>query len=207
MISIIDYGAGNLHSVQKAFEHLGFDTAIVKKPGEILSATHVVLPGVGAFSDAMSNLRKTKLDMAITQAIKQGKNFLGICLGMQLLFDSGVEGGQRTAGLGVFSGEVAKLPQNVIVPHMGWNNITGSDDIIFNDAQEVYMYFVHSFCCPVSEYTAAVCDYGIPFTAAVRKGNCLGVQFHPEKSGDAGLEILKRFGGLINADQKNHPLS
>ena len=200
MISIIDYGMGNLRSVQKAFEFLGYDAQITDKTDVIDNASHVVLPGVGAFGDAMTALRGKELVGTIQSQVKKGKPFLGICLGMQLLFDKSYEHGEFE-GLKIVSGEVRKfeLPAEYKVPHMGWNklNVVRGDIFDKNDAHQ-YVYFVHSFYCDPGSLnvTAATANYGIDFCAAVADGNVFATQFHPEKSGDTGLEMLKKFGEL-----------
>ncbi|MDR1209045.1 MAG: imidazole glycerol phosphate synthase subunit HisH [Clostridiales bacterium] len=201
-VSIIDYGAGNLHSVRKAFEYIGLTAEIVTDPDALAGARRVVLPGVGAFGDAMRSLIQNGMDQAVLSAIGSGKPFLGICLGFQLMFESGEEFAEDGVlpGLGVFPGRVTRLPESVVVPHMGWNGVAAADPVIFGEEREMYVYFVHSFCCPLSDslapHVSAVCDYGVRFAAAARRGVCLGTQFHPEKSGAAGLKILERFGGL-----------
>lgn len=200
MIAIIDYGMGNLRSVQKAFEFLGYDAQITDKNDIIDNASHVVLPGVGAFGDAMDALRRKNLVQTIQNQVKAGKPFLGICLGMQLIFDKSYEHGEFQ-GLGIISGEVKKfeLPAEYKVPHMGWNKLNVVQGAIFdkNDAHQ-YVYFVHSFYCDPSDgkVTAATASYGTDFCAAVAEGNVFATQFHPEKSGDTGLEMLKKFGEL-----------
>jgi glutamine amidotransferase len=204
LITIIDYGAGNLHSVKKAFERIGFETELASDPETARAASHIVLPGVGSFGDAMKNMTASGMAGAVRDAIKADKRFLGICLGMQLLFDGSDEfapGEEKFGrGLSVFPGRIVRLPESVISPHMGWNSVCGNDDVIFGGEREKYVYFVHSYYCPVTDaisaFTAAECEYGGRFAAAVRRGACFGVQFHPEKSGGAGLDILKRFGEL-----------
>ena len=200
MIAVIDYGMGNLRSVQKAFEFLGYDAFITNEKEEIDSASHVVLPGVGAFGDAMDALNRLDLSDTIKKQVRKGKPFLGICLGMQLLFDKSYEHGEFE-GLGIIGGEVKKfvLPVEYKVPHMGWNklNVVGGALFDKNDAHQ-YVYFVHSFYCDPGDDTviAAKANYGIDFCAAVAKDNVFATQFHPEKSGDTGLEMLKKFGEL-----------
>jgi glutamine amidotransferase len=214
MIAVIDYGVGNLRSVQKAFEYLGADAVITRDPDVVRDASRVVLPGVGAFGDAMAQLAKVKMDRLVTETVAADKPFLGICLGMQLLFEGSDEGGWHS-GLGLFPGRVTELPHKVKVPHMGWNSIAayprgnaagaadggrGADAVLFEkpDARP-WVYFVHSFhrAPPApdepGDWAAAVTEHGVPFISAVRRGNCLGVQFHPEKSGAVGLGMLKRF--------------
>lgn len=200
MIAVIDYGMGNLRSVQKAFEYLGYEAQITDDSAIIDSASHVVLPGVGAFGDAMDALHKQDLSETIKSQVEKGKPFLGICLGMQLLFDKSYEHGEFE-GLGIVSGEVKKfvLPKKYKVPHMGWNKLKVLHGELFDkDDAHQYVYFVHSFYCDPSDkdITAATGNYGIDFCAAVAKDNVFATQFHPEKSGDIGLNMLKKFGEL-----------
>ena len=195
MIAIIDYGMGNLRSVQKAFEHLGFDACITDDAEQILSADHVVLPGVGAFRDAMSRLQETGLDSVVKKAAERGTPLLGICLGMQLMFEHSEENGFYD-GLGLFPGTVTRFPaMGLKVPHMGWNQLETHDCVLFDKGDDPCVYFVHSYCMAdiSDEWTAATCDYGMPFTAVIARGNVMATQFHPEKSGDAGLRMLRRF--------------
>ncbi len=198
MIAIIDYGMGNLRSVQKAFEYLGLDARITDSQNDLKDASHIVLPGVGAFADAAACLDQSGMQRTMLEEIKKGKPFLGICLGMQLLFDASHENGEHK-GLGLISGEVVPFKvQGLKVPHMGWNSLIARDNALFDDIDGKFVYFVHSYhaagvpdCCIIAE-----ADYGDRFTAAVQKDNIFGLQFHPEKSGDTGLDMLRRFGGL-----------
>ena len=195
MIAIIDYGMGNLRSVQKAFEFLGFEAVITDSPETIAAADHVVLPGVGAFCDAMERLRQTGLDQAVLQAANSGKPLLGICLGMQMMFEHSEENGYYD-GLGLFPGTITKFEDRGLkIPHMGWNTLKTRDCPLFDQGDDPCVYFVHSYCmADVSdEFTAASCEYGQTFTAAVCRGNVMATQFHPEKSGEAGLNMLRRF--------------
>ena len=195
MIAIIDYGMGNLRSVQKAFEFLGFEAAITDDPAVIAAAEHVVLPGVGAFCDAMARLKETGLDQAVVQAARSGKPMLGICLGMQMLFEHSEENGFYD-GLGLLPGTITKFEDRGLkIPHMGWNTLETRDCPLFARGENPCVYFVHSYCmADVSDdFTAATCDYGQTFTAAVCRGNVMATQFHPEKSGEAGLAMLRRF--------------
>lgn len=202
MIAIIDYGVGNLASVNKAFSFIGHDSKITLDQNEILSAEKVVLPGVGAFADAMDNLEKLDMISTVKSVVKKGTPLLGICLGMQLLFDYSTEGGEKVEGLGLLKGSVNQFPldMGLKVPHMGWNSldIRQTDGIFKGIRQNSYVYFVHSFFLTAgnAEDVAASCEYGIRFDAAVCRGNVMGTQFHPEKSGDVGLGILKNFAGL-----------
>lgn len=198
MIAIIDYGMGNLRSVQKAFEFLGFDARITDNKNNLKDASHIVLPGVGAFADAAVCLEQSGMQQTMLEEIKKGKPFLGICLGMQLLFDISYENGEYK-GLGLVSGEVVPFKVHGLkVPHMGWNSLVARDNTLFDEGEGRFVYFVHSYhATGVPEaYIIAEADYGYRFTAAVQKDNIFGLQFHPEKSGDTGLDMLRRFGGL-----------
>lgn len=198
MIAIIDYGMGNLRSVQKAFEYLGYQAVITDDPARIAGADHVVLPGVGAFCDAMQRLRDTRLDRAALDTASSGKPLLGICLGMQMMFEHSEENGFYD-GLGLFPGTVTRFENHGLkIPHMGWNTIQTRDCPLFDESGEPCVYFVHSYCMAdiSDEWTAATCDYGQTFTAAICRGNVMATQFHPEKSGAAGLEMLRRFAEL-----------
>lgn len=203
MIAIIDYGMGNLRSVQKGFEKVGYPAFITKDPQEIAAARGVVLPGVGAFEDAMDNLRAAGLIDVIHQVINEGKPFLGICLGLQLLFTESEENGIHR-GLDIFPGRVVKfnLPSGMKVPHMGWNEITkyGDCPVLKDIPSGTHFYFVHSYyVVPENdEVVASRTNYGIDFTSIIGKDNIFGIQFHPEKSSDMGLKILKNFGELVN---------
>lgn len=195
MIAIIDYGMGNLRSVQKAFEYLGFRADITDDARVIAAASHVVLPGVGAFADAMARLRATGLDQAVLNAAAAGKRVLGICLGMQMMFEHSEENGFFD-GLGLFPGTITRLEDHGLkVPHMGWNTLKTRACPLFDEGEDPCVYFVHSYCmADVSdEWTAATCEYGQTFTAAICRGNVMATQFHPEKSGEAGLKMLRRF--------------
>jgi glutamine amidotransferase len=198
MIAIVDYGMGNLRSVQKAFEIQGFDARITSNKNLIRDASHIVLPGVGAIADAMYNLGKAGLTGALISEVKGGKPFLGICLGMQMLFEKSHEDGLHDC-LGLIPGEVVPFNIDLWVPHIGWNSLEIQDNTILgNPGQETYVYFVHSYhgVCNDKEDIAAMTNYGYRFVSAVRHDNVFGVQFHPEKSGDVGLEILNKFGGI-----------
>lgn len=199
MIAIIDYGMGNLRSVQKAFEFVGYDAIVTDRADDIISASHIVLPGVGAFADAAKSLADTGVQDAMLDEIKKGKPFLGICLGMQLLFDKSYENGEHK-GLSLIPGNIVEFTaEGLKVPHMGWNSLIIRDNALFDGAgDEKYVYFVHSYH-PVDvpdEFVIAETYYGYRFVSAVAKDNIYGVQFHPEKSAQTGLDMLKRFGAL-----------
>jgi glutamine amidotransferase len=192
MPTIVDYGSGNLRSVQKAFERLGHSAAITSDPDVVASAERLVLPGVGAFGDAMRELGARGLIEPIVAHLRADRPFLGICMGLQLLFESGLEGG-RHAGLGVLPGEVVRfdLPAGFKVPHMGWNAVRWRD--AWRPATDgEHFYFVHAYHARPTDpsVVAATADYGGPFCAAVRRGRLFATQFHPEKSQAAGLELL-----------------
>lgn len=208
MIAIIDYGMGNLRSVQKALEKVGAKTLITQSASDIESADRIVLPGVGAMQAAMQKLTELNLISPIKNVISEGKPFLGICLGLQLLFEKSFEGGE-VEGLGIFPGTVERFT-SLKVPHMGWNQIkiqnTGCP--IFKGVKDLNdFYFCHSyFVKPADAWiTAATTDYGLAFTSAVWQENIFGVQFHPEKSQAAGLEILKNFAELKSSALRSAP--
>jgi len=194
-IVIIDYGMGNLHSVNKAMKYVGADVEVTSEAAKIIKADKVILPGVGAFGDCMQNLEKYGLVPVINETLRSGKPFLGICLGLQLLFE-GSEEAPGVAGLGYFKGQVEKIKTDLKVPHMGWNSLLlKTPSPLLKEAADGYVYFVHSFHAVPEDkgIITAVCDYGTEVTAAVGMGNVQAVQFHPEKSSKAGLGILKAF--------------
>jgi glutamine amidotransferase len=206
MIGIVDYGMGNLRSVQMGFARVGAEAQIITTPEAVANASKLVLPGVGAFADAIGHLRARGLDRPIVDAIQSGRPFLGICLGLQLLFDVSYEDGEHP-GLGVLAGKVVRfnfdaLPGSarLAVPHMGWNAIRYSDDIplLAGVPPGTYFYFVHSYCVvPLTDSVATIqTEYGYPFVSGVARGNLLATQFHPEKSQAAGLRILKNFAAM-----------
>jgi len=199
-IGIIDYGMGNLHSVKNALDFIGADSFVSDDKNELMSADGLILPGVGAFPDAMDRLRETGLDEFIKEYVKT-KPMLGICLGMQLLFDKSYEV-RECEGLSLIGGEVVKMaPEGLKVPHMGWNELKivnpSPISVTLTDTSQVY--FVHSFMANVKDRAdlVAVTDYGQEVTAMVAHGNVYGCQFHPEKSEKVGLSVLKEFWGLI----------
>ena len=201
MISIIDYGMGNLRSVQKAFEKLGTPAQIVTRPDQVRAAAKLVLPGVGAFRDAIHELERLELVEPIREYIRADQPFLGICLGLQLLFDVSYEDGEWP-GLGVLPGEVVRFPvqAGLKVPHMGWNTLqtVGSPRLLAGLPADASVYFVHSYyVVPRDESViAARTDYGVPFTSIVSRGNLFATQFHPEKSQKVGLKLLENYAAL-----------
>lgn len=201
MIALVDYGMGNLRSVEKALARVGADVRIVNAPGDVLEADALVLPGVGAFGDCMSNLRKLNLEQAIRQFITSGRPFLGVCLGFQALFESSEEA-PGVKGLSIFAGSVPRFSVNGLkVPHMGWNQVRVRQKtcpLLAGIEDEPYVYFVHSYYCKPAD-DAVVCgttDYGGEFCSMLWKGNVFATQFHPEKSQAIGLMMLKNFVGL-----------
>ena len=198
-IAIVDYGAGNLLSVSKAMEYLGYSVCITGEVKEIERADAVILPGVGAFPDAMDNLRATGLDRAVIDAAEK-KPLLGICLGMQMLLEESTEV-RLCRGLGLIPGRVDRIETALKLPQIGWNSLSliQTDNPLLKEVRDGdYVYFVHSYMAYASNPAdvAAVTDYGTQVTAMVARGNVFGCQFHPEKSGEVGLSILKHFGGL-----------
>lgn len=201
MIAIIDYGMGNLRSVQAGLEHIGQKAFITDDPKQIADAPAVVLPGVGAFGDAIKRLEETGLGDAFREAVQSGKPCLGICLGLQLLFSESDEGGLYK-GLDIIPGRVIRFTHELKIPHMGWNqlDIKKPDNPIFDGIPDgSYMYFVHSYYVQPEDpdAIATTTDYGIHFTSMIAKGNLFATQFHPEKSQNIGLQLLRNFGSLI----------
>ncbi len=199
MIAVIDYGAGNLQSVVKALDFIGCESIVTDKKEEILKADGAILPGVGSFADAMSCMKKTGADEAVLEFVQTGKAFLGICLGLQLLFD-GSEESPDVQGLGLLKGSIKKIPnQNgtLKIPHMGWNSLDllKKDGIFKNIPDDPYVYFVHSYYLKAENenIVAARTNYGIDIDVAVQYKNIFATQFHPEKSGEVGLQILRNF--------------
>jgi glutamine amidotransferase len=196
MIAIIDYGAGNIRSIEKALEHIGASVQVTDEPGIVNRAQAIVLPGVGSGGAAMSRMTERGLDDAIREATQQGKPFLGICLGMQLLADHHEEG--EVDGLRLFPGEVRRIPHGPKIPHMGWNQVRPLQTAlaIFDDIpQDAYFYFAHSYYVEPqdSHGVAAVTEYGSTFCSVIVTEQVWGTQFHPEKSGAAGLQLLSNF--------------
>jgi imidazole glycerol-phosphate synthase subunit HisH len=193
MIAIVDYGAGNLVSVKKAFDWLGQECIITSDPAQVAAAKKVVLPGVGHFTSTES-LERTGLKQAIAASIDRGIPFLGICVGMQWMF-AGSEESASTRGLGLFAGECTRFPESVKSPHVGWNQleVDSSSRLLAGVQSGSFVYFTHSFRAPVTDATVACCEYGGQFSAAVERGHLFGVQFHPEKSGEVGLKMLSNF--------------
>ena len=203
MIAIIDYGVGNLFSLSSSLRVLGLETAVTGDAEVLRRADRIILPGVGAFADAIAKLRSTGLVDTICEQAAAGKPLLGICLGMQLLFEKSYEYGEHE-GLGLVPGQVVpladKLPAGLKVPHIGWNRlrILKKEDPLFKySGDEEYVYYFHSYyATDCAENTLAVSEYGIPVTGVVRAGSVIGTQFHPEKSGQAGLRLLRAFSEL-----------
>lgn len=192
MIAIIKYNGGNVSSVQNALLRLNTDSVVTDDPELILQADKVIFPGVGEASSTMKNLKEKGLDTLIP-TLKQP--VLGICLGMQLMCAENEEG--RTTGMGIFDTQVKRFPPEDLVPHMGWNTVSDLKSPLFSGVDENRdIYFVHSYYCSLSEFTAATCNYILPFSAALQKDNFYAVQFHPEKSGIVGRRILENFLNL-----------
>lgn len=199
MISIVDYGMGNLYSVEKALEHQGATSRLITSAEEVASAEKLIVPGVGAFGDAISQLERNGMIEALKDYAVSGRPMLGVCLGMQILFESSEED-PGVAGLGVFPGSVKRFPASSgKVPHMGWNrlDVKPGSRVLAGLGEAPYVYFVHSYyVAPADDsVTAARTPYGVDFTSAVERGAVCGVQFHPEKSQRVGLQILKNFAG------------
>ena len=200
MVVIIDYGVGNLFSLQSSFKAIGEEAFVSGDAAELMKADRLVLPGVGAFEDAANKLRASGLDGFVRQQAAAGKPLLGICLGMQMLFEKSYEYGEHE-GLGLLKGQVVpmagKINPELKIPHMGWNALEVKQGRLLADVDGQYVYFVHSFFAEgCEESLSAVTEYDIPITAAVEQGNIFGCQFHPEKSGNVGLSILRKFAQL-----------
>lgn len=197
MIAIVDYKAGNLTSVKKAFDHLGFQTVVTDDPHQIAAADKIVLPGVGHFS-ATQKLTESGIREAVVERIVRGTPFLGICVGMQWMLSSSEEA-PLIPGLSLWPGECSRFPAGVKSPHVGWNSLLIRERpsrLLAGVAPESFVYFTHSYRVPLLEATAAECEYGGNFSAAVEQDNLFGVQFHPEKSGAVGLKLLANFCNL-----------
>ncbi len=196
MIAIIDYGAGNMHSIEKALEYVGAEVQVTDDPAVVDQSQAVVLPGVGSGGAAMARMSERGLDDAIRKATRQGKPFLGICLGMQLLAEHHAEG--EVAGLGLFRGEVRRIPHGPKIPHMGWNQVQPLQDdlpIFAHISDDAYFYFAHSYYVEPKDQqgVAAVTTYGSPYCSVIVAEHIWGTQFHPEKSGTVGLQLLSNF--------------
>lgn len=203
MIAIIDYGAGNIQSVSKALAHIGCEAFITRDKDKILKADGAVLPGVGSFGDTMDTMTEYGIKDTVIEYAKSGKPFLGICLGLQLLFPKSEES-PEAEGLGIFDGSITKIPsgEGLKIPHIGWNSldIKKSDGLFKGIGKNPYVYFVHSYFLNASDKSivSAQTEYGVTIDAAVEKGNVYATQFHPEKSGETGLKILRNFADIVN---------
>jgi imidazole glycerol phosphate synthase glutamine amidotransferase subunit len=194
MITIFDYGAGNLRSVQNTLSEIGAEYELVRDAAGLNGAKKIILPGVGHFGQMMRALDKMRVREALLDGIRGGVPFLGICLGLQALFESSEEA-PRERGLGLFEGQIRRFPATARVPHMGWNEIEPRDGakLLKNLAPHPYLYFAHSYYAPLNDATAASCAYNVRYTAVLETKNIFGVQFHPEKSGPLGLKIVRNF--------------
>lgn len=198
-LAVLDYGIGNLRSAEKAFQHVGADARLTALPAEVDAADAVVLPGVGAFGRCREALSESGLDQVALDAVASGRPFMGICVGMQLLYE-GSEEAPATSGLGVFPGSVIRLPEGVKHPQMQWNRLhVRRDSVLFDGLEEEpWVYFVHSFAPEVTADVVATCDYGGEVTAVAQRHNVLATQFHPEKSSTVGLHLLGNFVQLAS---------
>jgi imidazole glycerol-phosphate synthase subunit HisH len=196
MIAIVDYGAGNLVSVEKALDWLKVECVITSDPAQVAKAAKIALPGVGHFASTAA-LERSGLRDAISDSIGRGTPFLGICVGMQWMFERSQES-PETPGLGVLDGECERFPASVKSPHVGWNQleVASSSRLLRDVPSTSFVYFTHSFRAPLSDTTVACCEYGGRFSAAVERDHLFGVQFHPEKSGEIGLKVLSNFCAL-----------
>ena len=196
MIAVLDYGAGNLRSVQNSMQAIGASFEIVRDAAGLRRAPKIVLPGVGNFGQMMRALDELDVRAALRERIAEGVPFLGICLGLQALFETSAEAPDAN-GLGIFKGSVERFPVGARVPHMGWNTVHSvKPSRLLESGRAPYVYFANSYYVPVCAGTVATCNYTQPFTAVLESGNIFGVQFHPEKSGEAGLDIVRRFAAL-----------
>jgi len=194
VIAILDYGAGNLRSVENTLAEIGAEYALVHNAAGLCAASKIILPGVGHFGQMMRALDELQVRAALLERIRAGVPFLGICLGLQALFERSEEA-PEARGLALFEGDVRRFPAGARVPHMGWNQIAPrfASRLLAGLDPQAFVYFAHSYYAPKSTATAATCTYGVPYTAALESGNTFGVQFHPEKSGPVGLRIVRNF--------------
>jgi imidazole glycerol phosphate synthase glutamine amidotransferase subunit len=194
VITVVNYGAGNLRSVENTLAEVGAEYFITQRAAGIEAAEKLILPGVGHFGQMLSALDSLGLREALVEKARSGAPFLGICLGLQAMFEASEEAPEQK-GLALFPGSVRRFPAHFRCPHMGWNEIVPANDSpLFRDlGPKPFVYFAHSYYCPVMEATAATCTYEIPYTAVLQSGNVCGVQFHPEKSGPVGLQMMKNF--------------
>jgi glutamine amidotransferase len=200
MIAIVDYGVGNLQSVKNALLSMNITSTITSNSEEILKCKSIIVPGVGAFPDAMKNMKASGLDKVIKTVAKKGTPILGICLGMQLFFDESYEI-EKCQGLGLLKGTIKKLEGSIKIPHMGWNSLSfeNSSPLLYGVNENEYVYFVHSYYAQIYEngIVNAYSNYEKKIPAIVSKGNIFGMQFHPEKSGEVGIKLLKNFVGVV----------
>jgi imidazole glycerol phosphate synthase glutamine amidotransferase subunit len=207
MITILDYGAGNLRSVENTLAVLGTSYQVTRDPLTLLSATKVILPGVGHFGQMMRSLDRMNIREPLLELIRNGVPFLGICLGLQALFESSEEAPDQR-GLAIFPGAIRRFPALARVPHMGWNQIEPVQEskLLGNLAAQPHLYFAHSYYAPITTATTAVCNYSVPYTAILESNNIYGVQFHPEKSGPLGLAIIKNFIEQCSSSRADIPV-
>ncbi|MCC7339825.1 MAG: imidazole glycerol phosphate synthase subunit HisH [Bryobacterales bacterium] len=194
MIHIVDYGAGNLRSVENTLSLIGCPYEIVTSAGQLDGAEKVILPGVGHYGQIMRSLATTGLREALLAVIRRGTPFLGICIGLQSFFE-GSEEDPAVEGLGLFEGVIRRFDERLRVPHMGWSPISSRKEctLLRGISPNPFVYFAHSYYAPVVGATGAICDYGVPYTALLEEGNIHGVQFHPEKSGSTGIQVIRNF--------------
>jgi imidazole glycerol phosphate synthase glutamine amidotransferase subunit len=192
--TIVDYGAGNLRSVQNTLDELGASYRVTNRPEDVASADKLLLPGVGHFGQMMTALDELQLRKAISERVGAGVPLLGICLGLQCLFEGSEEASDKT-GFGFLKGQIKRFTGDIRIPHMGWNSLDAvrPSKLLRGMGAQPFTYFAHSFYAPVTEATAATCTYSVPYTAILERENLFGVQFHPEKSGPVGLVIMKNF--------------
>lgn len=200
MITVVNYGAGNLRSVTNTLEALGARYAVTQEPGAVEAAEAVILPGVGHFGQMMEALDRLGLRDPLVKKARSGAPLLGICLGLQAMFERSEEAPEQK-GLGLFSGSVRRFPPGVRCPHMGWNTVQAAREsrLLEGLGEASYFYFANSYYCPAGAHAAALCGYGVEFCALLESGNVFGVQFHPEKSGPAGLQMMRNFLRLAGA--------